>query len=111
MSNWRNAMFKLICSRGSRYGLLLLALILLGGCSSLSISQTSPAPTTAPQQPTPTPTADTQATFASYVGKWEVHDALLTINADQTGLLIWNAGPCGSAGLCGGNAPIVFTVN
>jgi hypothetical protein len=89
---------------------LLLALLLLCGCSSLPTTQTTTTPPAA-QQPTPTSTSDTQATFASYVGKWEVHDELLTINADHTGLLIWNAGPCGSAGLCGGNAPIVFTVN
>src|SRR5215467_14368003 len=116
-----NALFTFVRFFSKKQSLLLLALLLLCGCSSLPTTQTTTTPpaalppaataTTATPQPTPTSTSDTQATFASYVGKWEVHDALLTIKTDQTGLLIWNAGPCGSAGLCGGNAPIIFTVN
>ncbi len=58
---------------------------------------------------------DAQAAFASYVGKWQVHDALLTIHADRTGLNLWNAGPCGQSStetqMCNGNANIAFTVN
>jgi len=58
---------------------------------------------------------DAQAAFASYVGKWEVHDALLTINAGRTGLETWNVGPCTQSStetrLCSGNAKITFTVN
>ncbi len=106
-------MFSLIRALSKRYALLLLAVVLLCGCSSITTTQTTTTPTAAPtaQQPTPTPTPNTQATFASYVGKWTVHDSVMTINANQTGLMIWNAGPCGSAGLCGGNAPLIFTAN
>ena len=54
-------------------------------------------------------------TFASYVGKWEVHGSLLTINAKRTGLELWNAGACTQSmtetRLCEGNATITFTVN
>ena len=91
-----------------RYGLPLLALVLLCGCSSLATSQASQTPTAAAQQPSPTPTA-AQTAFPSYVGKWQVHDALLTIDADQTGLFQWNAGPCGSGQMCNGNAHLAFT--
>jgi hypothetical protein len=41
----------------------------------------------------------------------QLHDALLAINADQTGLLQWNAGPCSDTQLCNGNAHITFTEN
>jgi len=58
---------------------------------------------------------DAQAAFASYVGKWEVHGSLLTINAERTGLEQWNAGPCTQSmtetRLCEGNATMTFTVN
>ncbi len=59
---------------------------------------------------------DAQAAFASYVGKWEVHGSLLTINANRTGLEQWNVGPCtqpltDNTPLCNGNAKITFTVN
>ena len=58
---------------------------------------------------------DAQAAFASYVGKWEVHDALLTIHAQRTGLETWNVGPCRQSStetqMCNGNAKITFTVN
>jgi hypothetical protein len=58
---------------------------------------------------------DAQAAFASYVGKWEVHGSLLTINAGRTGLESWNVGPCTQSStetqLCNGNAKIIFTVN
>jgi hypothetical protein len=107
-------MNQFISSFCKRYALPLLALLLLCGCSSLPAAQTTSTPTptaSAAAQPSPTPTPAPQSVFPSYVGKWEVHDALMTIKADQTGLMTWNAGPCGSAGLCGGNAPIVFTVN
>ncbi len=53
--------------------------------------------------------------FASYVGKWEVHGSLLTINAERTGLESWNVGPCTQSltetRMCNGNAKITFTVN
>ena len=115
----------------------LLALVLLCGCSSLQASQasttptpknqhvsstpTSPTPTTAsqPTSPTPTsssqptastPTTSTQPAFTSYVNKWQVHGSLLTINTNQTGLELWNAGPCAQQ-MCNGNADIIFTEN
>jgi len=58
---------------------------------------------------------DAQAVFAPYVGKWEVHGTLLTINAGRTGLETWNVRPCSQSStetqLCNGNAKITFTVN
>lgn len=94
-------MFHFVCTLWKRYCLLLLALVLLCGCSSLSTSQAAP-----------TPTSDAQTAFTSYVGKWQVHDELLSINANQTGLLQWNVGPCSDAGqMCNGNAHLTFTVN
>lgn len=60
----------------------------------------------------PTPTPVTHAVFTSYVGKWEVHGSLLSINADRTGLEQWNAGPCSDTGqMCNGNAHLTFTEN
>jgi hypothetical protein len=57
-------------------------------------------------------TAAAQMVFTSYVGKWEVHGSLLSINANHTGLEQWNVGPCSDAGqMCNGNAHITFTVN
>lgn len=101
----------------------LLALLLLCGCGSLTTSQAqvsttptaqpSPTPTAHPPvQPSPTPTVR-PSSFPSYVGKWEVHDALLSINADHTGLESWNAGPCTQSGsaMCNGSAKIMFTEN
>ena len=108
--------------RKKRYLFLLsLALVLLCGCSSLQTSQASPTPTSVAQQASPTPTATAQqasptptsvaqAVFPSYVGKWEVHGSLLTINTNHTGLEQWNAGPCASA-MCNSNAQITFTEN
>ncbi len=112
--------------------LLSLALVLLCGCvpqqqpqiSSTSTSavqqasptstsatqQASPTPTSAVQQAPPTSTSAAQTAFTSYVGKWQVHDSLLTISANSTGLEQWNAGPCSST-MCNGNAQIMFTEN
>jgi hypothetical protein len=36
---------------------------------------------------------------------------MLTINADQTGLLQWNEGPCGTDQMCNGNAHLTFSAN
>jgi hypothetical protein len=103
-----------------RYLLPLLAVVLLCGCGPVLASPASastPIPTPIPTStaaptpaPTLTPTPDTQKIFASYVGKWEVHDSILTINADQTGLEQWNEGPCADA-MCNGDAKITFTEN
>ncbi|HEU5374916.1 MAG TPA: hypothetical protein VFV38_05725 [Ktedonobacteraceae bacterium] len=102
---------------------LLLPLVLLCGCSSLGTSQTSPtltpavnqaslAATAVAKQAPLAATAAAQVVFASYVGKWEVHGSLLSINANHTGLEQWNVGPCSDAGqMCNGNAHITFTVN
>ncbi len=96
---WRNVLFNFVCSLWKRHCLLLLALLLLCGCGSLSTSQAFS-----------TPTAAAQTAFTSYVGKWQVHDELLTIHANSSGLLQWNAGPCSAAGQrCNGNAHITFT--
>jgi len=96
-------MYNFICSLVKRGCLLAFpVLILLCGCSSLG---------TSPVSPTPTPNA--QTAFMSYVGKWEVHDSLLSINANYTGLDQWNVGPCSAspseALLCDGTASIAFT--
>lgn len=124
-------MIGFVCSLWKKRGLLLLALILLCGCSSFSTSQASPTPTPGVRQASPTPTAvaqqvsptpaaqqasptppAAQTAFASYVGKWQVHDELLSINANATGLLQWNAGPCSNSGqMCNGNAQLTFTEN
>lgn len=115
-------MFKVVCSHWKkRWFLLILPLILLCGCSSLGASQATPtatvianqaslAATAAANQASLAATAAAQTVFKTYVGKWEVHDAVLTINANGTGLEQWNAGPCGNS-MCGGNAQITFTVN
>jgi hypothetical protein len=76
-----------------------LALALLCGCS-----------TTAASRPSQAPTPKAQTAFTSYIGKWEVHGSLLTINTNHTGLEQWNAGPC-STSMCNGNATIIFTEN
>lgn len=115
-------MFKVVCSHWKkRCFLLILPLVLLCGCSSLGASQATPAATVivnqaslaataAAKQAPLLATAAAQTVFKSYVGKWEVHDSVLTINANVTGLEQWNAGPCGNT-MCGGNAHITFTVN
>jgi hypothetical protein len=83
-----------------KYSLLFLfALVLLCGCDSLGNSQVSSVATAA-----------AQTVFTSYVGKWEVHGSLLSINANHTGLEQWNAGPCADQ-MCNGNAQITFTEN
>lgn len=81
--------------------LLLPLALLCVGCSSQA------SPPTDVFQASPTPTATAQQGFASYVGKWEVHDSLLTIQTNKTGLEQWNAGPC-SGQMCNGNAQITF---
>jgi hypothetical protein len=80
----------------------LLALVLLCGCGSMGTSQAS-------QVPTP----KAQPIFPSYIGKWEVHGSLLSINANHTGLEQWNVGPCSetTGQMCNGNATIRFTEN
>lgn len=128
-------MFDSICFLWKkRCFLLLLPLVLLCGCGSLgaevsptptsATQQTAPTPTattatqqvsatpTSVQQPAPTPTSATQIAFTSYVGKWEVHGSLLTINGNKTGLEQWNVGPCSDTGqMCNGNAHITFVEN
>src|SRR5215470_4274711 len=93
-----------------RYSIPLLLLFLLG--LLLTACSGHPAATATPPKGSP---LDAEAVFASFVGKWEVHDALLTIHADRTGLEQWNAGLCTQSmtetRLCGGNAKITFTVN
>jgi hypothetical protein len=117
-------MFKMFGSYGKKscfFLLLFLPLVLLCGCSSTGYAPTAPtvtaiasqAPalaTTVVSQAPALATAAAQTVVNSYVGKWEVHDSVLTINANETGLLQWNAGPCGGT-LCGGNAHITFIVN
>jgi hypothetical protein len=52
--------------------------------------------------------------FGSFVGTWRVHGLNLEINADHTGKMDWNAGPCQDPMLnlsgphCGGYAEMVF---
>jgi hypothetical protein len=129
----RNAMITIVCTLWKRHCLLLLlALVLLCGCGSLSTSEPAPTPTIVVQQPTPaptiavqqpaptptpavqqsapTPTPAVQPAFTSYVGKWQVHDELLTINTNYTGLELWNAGPCSNQ-MCNGNAHLTLTEN
>jgi uncharacterized protein (DUF2147 family) len=115
-------MFKVVSSHWKkRCFLLILPLVLLCGCSSLGASQATPATTViakqaslaataAAKQAPLLATAAAQTIVKSYVGKWEVHDSVLTINANSTGLQQWNGGPCGNT-MCGGNAHITFTVN
>jgi len=86
--------------------LLFLFVLLVTACSGN---------TGAPSTPPKVSQFDAKAAFASYVGKWEVHGALLTINAGRTGLVQWNVGPCSQSStetlMCNGNAKITFTVN
>ena len=99
-------MFPLVASLCKKYGALSLALVLLAGCSSLGSTTQTSAP------PAATPTHATQTNFNTYVGKWEVHGALLNITANQAGVFQWNAGPCSDAGdMCNGNAQMTFTTN
>jgi len=113
----------------SPFLLILPLLVLFAGCSSTAVvqatpgtstatpssttptavvSQVTPTPTATPAQPVPTPTPQTGV--ASYVGKWEVHDSLLTINTNNTGVEQWNSGPCEQQ-MCNGNAQVLFTTN
>jgi len=93
-----------------RHSIPLLLLFLLGllvtACSGY---------TGAPSTPPTVSQEGAQAAFASYVGKWEVHGSLLTINAQRTGLEQWNVGPCTQSStetrMCNGNAKMTFTVN
>lgn len=53
------------------------------------------------------------SSLASYAGQWYVHGADLTIGADGSGNMTWNAGPCSQninvdEGLCTGHANITF---
>ena len=93
-----------------RHSIPLLLLFLLG----LLLAACSGHPA-APSTPPKVRRFDAGAVFASYVGKWEVHGALLTIHAQRTGLYQWNAGACTPSmtetRLCEGNATITFTVN
>jgi len=103
MFNFANALMK-------RSGLLaFLALVLLCGCGSLANPPASPTPTPKVVSHTPVPTP--QIAFTSYVGKWEVHGSLLSINANHTGLDQWNVGPCSTSALCNGHAVIAFIEN
>ncbi len=105
-------MFNVACSLWKNLCFLLfLPLVLLCGCSSLGTSQASPPATSAAKQAPPLATAAAHMVFTSYVGKWQVHDSLLSINANQTGLELWNAGPCSQSQMCNGNAHLTFTVN
>jgi len=93
-------MLNFVCALVKKGGLLpLFALILLSGCGTIGTSQPSQAAT-----------PSTQTVFKSYVGKWEVHDSLLTINVNHAGLEQWNVGPC-SGSMCEGQAEITFTEN
>lgn len=101
--------------------LLFLPLMLLCGCSSLGTSSASPVATSAANQASAMATAAAkqapgmatsvaQMVFTAYVGKWEVHGSLLSINANHTGLEQWNVGPCADQ-MCNGNAKITFAQN
>lgn len=70
---------------------------------------TATATATATIVPTATPNP-----LNSYVGSWTVHDEKLTINANGSGTLNWNAGPCATVGgssLCAGISNLTFTAN
>jgi hypothetical protein len=119
---WRNAMLKVVCSHWrKRWFFLILPLVLLCGCSSLGnapaapaatvvVNQASLAATAAAKQAPLMATAAAQTVLATYAGKWDAHDVELTINANGTGLEVWNAGPCDNT-MCGGNASLTFIVN
>lgn len=93
-------MLNFVCALAKKGVLLsLLTLVLLCACS-----------TTGTTQPSQTTTPRAQTAFTSYVGNWEVHDSLLTIHLNHTGLEQWNVGPC-SGSMCNGNAKITFTEN
>lgn len=48
------------------------------------------------------------STLVPYVGaSWYVHGASLVVKPDSTGVMKWNAGPCGNS-LCTGTATIMF---
>ena len=93
-----------------RYSTPLFLLFLFGLLLMACSGQPAASPT-----PTKVPTFNAQAVFATYVGKWQVHDALLIIHANRTGLNQWNAGPCTQSStetsLCNGNANMTVTVN
>lgn len=93
-------MFKIIYSFVIKGILLpLFMLLLLCGCNTSTITQSPQALA-----------SNTQTTFTSYVGHWEVHGAQLTINADHTGFEQWNAGPCAES-MCNEQSKITFTEN
>jgi hypothetical protein len=86
----------------------LLVMTALASCGS-----TGQTPPQATATPTIAPTA-TANPINSYVGSWTVHDERLTINANATGSLDWNAGPCATVGgssLCAGLGNLNFTTN
>src|SRR5215469_1633678 len=93
-----------------RHNMPLLLLFFLGLVFMACSGQASASSTPSKVRP-----VDAQAVFAPYVGKWQVHDALLTISAGRTGIESWNVGPCTQSStetaMCNGNAKITFTVN
>jgi len=53
------------------------------------------------------------SSLGSYAGQWYVHGATLQIDADGSGNMTWNAGPCSpnisvDQGMCTGHASITF---
>src|SRR5215470_1813551 len=93
-----------------RHSIPLIPLVLFGLLVTACLGNTG-VPSTTPK----VSRFNAQAVFTSYVGKWEVHGSLLTIDVKRTGLVLWNAGPCVQSStetqLCNGNAKITFTVN
>jgi hypothetical protein len=50
-------------------------------------------------------------TPVAFRGMWRVHGGSLQINADLTGELLWNAGPCGVDSMCTCREAFVFLVD
>lgn len=53
------------------------------------------------------------SSLGSYVGQWYVHGETLQIDADGSGEMTWNAGPCSpninvNEGMCTGHGTITF---